>query len=71
MRHLLFIAVSISTIAIIYFLLEVLTSSSIVMLITFTFIGVLGFLIQKKLYNFFMVEFKFIYKKEKSNYQMY
>lgn len=63
MRHLLFIGVSISTIVIFYFLLEVLTSSSIVLLIMFTFIGVLGFVIQKKLYNFFMLEFKFIYKK--------
>ena len=28
----------------------------------FTFIGVLGFLIQKRLYNFFVLEFKFNYK---------
>ena len=63
MRNLLFIGVSVSTITIFYFLLKVLTSSSIVMLILFTFLGVLGFLIQKKLYNFFMLEFKFIYKK--------
>ena len=32
------------------------------MLFMFTFIGALGFLIQKRLYNFFLIEFKFIYK---------
>ncbi len=64
MRHFLFIFLSLSTIAIFYFLLKFLTTSSIVMLLLFTFIGVLGFLIQKVLYNFLVLEFKFVYKEK-------
>ncbi len=53
---------SISTIVAFYFLLNFFTESSISKLFLFTLIGVLGFLIQKRLYNFFVLEFKFIYK---------
>ena len=62
MRHILFIFLSLSTIVTFYFLLDFLTKSSIIKLFMFTFIGVFGFLIQKRLYNFFVLEFKFIYK---------
>ena len=62
MRHILFIFLSLSTIVAFYLLLDVFTKTAIIHLFMFILIGVLGFLIQKKLYNFFVLEFKFIYK---------
>lgn len=62
LRHILFIFLSLSTIVSFYFLLDFLTTTSILKLFLFTLIGVLGFLIQKRVYHFFVLEFKFIYK---------
>lgn len=62
LRHILFIFLSLSTIVSFYFLLDFLTTTSIIKLFLFTLIGVLGFLIQKRVYHFFVLEFKFIYK---------
>jgi len=60
-RHLLFIFISTSTIVAFYFLLNFFTNSSIFVLLIFTFLGVIGFIAQKKLYDFLILEFKFIY----------
>lgn len=62
MRHILLIFISLSTIVFFYLLLDFFTNSSILKLLLFTFIGVLGFYIKKRIYNFFVLEFKFIYK---------
>lgn len=64
MRHILFIFLSFITIVSFYFLLDFLTTSSVIKLFMFTFIGVFGFLIQKRVYKYFVLEFKFIYKEK-------
>jgi len=61
LRHLFFLIITVSTIAGFYFLLDILTNSSVFMLLIFILLGILGFFIQKKLYEFLMLEFKFIY----------
>ena len=64
MRHIFFIILTVVTITTFYFLLDILTNSSIFMLLLFTLMGILGFLFQKKLYEFLMLEFKFIYSEK-------
>ena len=61
MRHIIFLLIGTGTIALSYFILTVLTSSSIVYLLGFTLLGIVGFVIQRKIYQFFMIEFNFNY----------
>ena len=62
MRHFVFSLLVVGTIVLSYLLLSVVTTSSIIYLLGFTLLGIIGFFIQRKIYQFFIIEFMFHYE---------
>lgn len=59
MRNFVFLLVGVGTIGLSYLLLSAITTSSIGYLLGFTLLGIIGFFIQRKIYQFFIIEFNF------------
>lgn len=59
MRTFIFSLIGVGTIGLSYLLLSAITTSSIGYLLGFTLLGIIGFFIQRKIYQFFIIEFIF------------